>query len=209
MYATEEQQIEQLKKIWKEYGWPTILGVLIAIVIVFSWRFYQEYKTRLAETASNLYAQMMADVLNQRSDEAIKGANQLESRYANTPYAAASAFSMAKLDVANQHFDAAQKDLDWVIKHSNNKTFREIATIRLARILLFQKNPKDALKLLGRVHSKAFSSLVSEIRGDAYMQLGMIDNARTAYQTALDQLPNDSLIQPLWRMKIKSLPVAK
>ena len=56
---TEEQQIELIKKIWKEYGFSAIAGIAIALTVGFGWRFYQNFVTRRAESASIIYERVI------------------------------------------------------------------------------------------------------------------------------------------------------
>jgi predicted negative regulator of RcsB-dependent stress response len=209
MYATEEQQIELLKRLWKEYGVPTLVGVVIAMIMVFGWRFYQQYKTRRAEVASVYYSQLLIQEMNQQINDAATQADVLKKQYADTPYATLAAFLLAKNDVANSKLPQAAQELQWVIDHGSVKTFKQIARLRLARVLLAQQQAEKALQALSAIRDKSLVSLVWATKGDAYRQMGKTEEARVAYQNALRSLPNATLIQPAWQMKLEALPVSE
>jgi len=203
---TEEQQIEQLKRLWKEYGFAIVLGALIALSISFAWRFYNNYKTTRAEHAAIVYEQTMGDLLNGQTSAAIAQAKKLIKKFKSTPYASLSAFVLAQNAVESNKLDEAVKRLQWIIVHGNTKTFRDLARIRLARIYVEQTKSDDAIKLLKSVKSPEFIGLTAKVRGDAYLKLNQTDQARQAYQEAVDHLPASSGIYDLAKMALYNLP---
>ena len=203
---TEEQQIELIKKIWKEYGFSAIEGIAIALTVGFGWRFYQNFVTRRAESASIIYERVINDLVTNQTADAAKQSHYLIQQYSATPYAKFAALLLAKEAVLQNKLDDAAKQLQWVIKHGSSNTFLQIARIRLARVYLAQKNPNSALDILEKVNSKAYLGLISEVRGDAYLQLNRVDLARTSYQTALKQLPETAINRSLLQMKLDDLP---
>ena len=43
-YLTEQEQIEQLKTWIKQYGLTILFGIVIALVLSFSWHYWQQYR---------------------------------------------------------------------------------------------------------------------------------------------------------------------
>jgi len=207
-YETEEQQVEQLKKLWKEYGWSTIIGIALAIAIVFGWRFYQSYRIQHAQKASLVYERMMMDVLNHQWSDATSQAQMLRQQFAHTPYAKLAAFTLAKQAVSNKKYDKASTQLQWVINHASDDSFKQIAQLRLARVDLELKQPHKALQTLKTIHSDAYAGVVNETRGDAYVQLGQLDKAKAAYELALTKMADDSPSRPVLQMKLADLPAS-
>ena len=202
---TDAQQVELLKKLWKEYGVAITLGTLLAITIALGWRFYQQHTIRQAERASLIYERMIVDIMGRHTQEAKKESDVLMHQFPRTPYATLSALTLAKLAVEQKKFDLATENLQWVIKHSHNKDFRQIARLRLARIYLAQKQTQAALKILEKTDSDSFTGLTLEITGDVYVALGQKEKAKTLYQTALDKLPDQAIMRPLLQMKLDNL----
>lgn len=205
-YLTEDQQVELLKKLWKEYGLSVITGVLIAVLIVFGWRYYQSYRTEQAMQASTIYERLMIGLMNAQPRDAEEQANLLQKHFRHTPYATLAALTLAKLNVTNHRLDAAKQNLEWVISHSHQSSFREIARIRLAKIDLQENHPQLALQRLTHHITGSVLPLAAEIEGDAYKQLNKIDEARAAYQRALKQLPDAALNRPILQLKLADLP---
>ncbi|MBU1559012.1 MAG: tetratricopeptide repeat protein [Gammaproteobacteria bacterium] len=205
-YLTEQQQIELLKKWWKEYGLAAVTGVVLAIALGFGWRFYQQYETVRSEAASLMYEHMVGDFFNNTTKDATQQANTLIKQYPKTPYAELASFALAAQAVQGQKWDEATQHLQWVIHHGKHRVFQDLAKIRLARVYLQQQKTKEALSELSSVKGKTFSALVFDVRGDVELQTGHQAQARTFYQKALDALPEDAANRPILEMKLNSLP---
>ncbi len=61
IYDTEEEQVEALKRWWKANGTAIIAGVVVAIAIVLSWKYWTNYKADLTIEGANLYAELLSD----------------------------------------------------------------------------------------------------------------------------------------------------
>lgn len=206
-HLTDEQQVELLKKLWKEYGLAIILGLLFATSLSLGWKYYKQYKIQQAQYASIIYERMIADMMGHQTEEAKQQADILVHQFKHTPYATLSAFTLAKFAVDQKEMDIAIQHLKWIIKRSHNKDFRQIARIRLARIYLSLDQTQPALDTLHKMESSAYIGLILALQGDIYTQLKQTDEAKKAYKTALDKLPEQATIRPLLQMKLDNLPV--
>lgn len=204
-YTTEQQQIEQVKKIAKEYALPVIVGIIIALLIVFGWRYYNNYQAERAERASLAYQELIIAVTNNKFDVVKKSADELTKNYASTPYATLAKFNLTKLAVKNNQLDEAAQHLSWIIKHTQVKEFAQIARIRLARIYIAQNKLPLALKELHAVKLPGFVGLASELEGDIYVRQKEIGKAKVAYQNALKVLTAADLSRPVLQMKLDNL----
>ncbi|HNE26955.1 MAG TPA: tetratricopeptide repeat protein, partial [Pseudomonadales bacterium] len=70
-YRTEEEQIELIKKWWRENGRSTVVGVGVALVLFFGWMQWQAYQKKNIEAASDLFQQMLT------ATEAVDGAQKV------------------------------------------------------------------------------------------------------------------------------------
>ena len=204
-YVTEEQQIEALKEWWKEYGLSIIIGLVLAIIVIFGWRFYQRHKTNVAEKASIVYARMTVDVLNNQWQDAITQAKLLRKNFTRTPYAKIAALTLAKHAVSQNNFNDAVTQLNWVVKHASSDVLLQLARLRLARIYITQNKTKEALSLLKRMRHSSFAGLAAEVQGDVYVKLGNVDKARQMYQLALKEIPSPDQSRPVLQMKLDNL----
>ncbi len=200
-YVTEEQQIEALKKWWKEYGLSIVVGVTLAIIVIFGWRFYRGYATRVAQQASILYTRMTIDVLNNQKQDAITQAKSLRENFTGTPYAKIAALTLARYAVLQNKLDEAITQLRWVAKHASSRVLVQLARLRLARIYIVQNKTAEALGLLKHIKDASLAGLVAEVQGDAYTKLGDINKARARYQLALKEIPMPEQNRPILQMK--------
>ncbi len=205
IYATENEQVEQIKRLWREYGIATLVGVLIALIVGFGWRYWQERREHILEHASMRYEQLVTNAVNGNSDTVENIAIRLIGRYPQTPYAEFAALQLARQNVYQGKLDDAAERLAWVMKHGTTPALREVARIRLARILLAQQKPDQALELVKKLEDKAYTAASLEIKGDALLALGKPADAHLAYQQALNTFPGFEVIRPLLQMKLEDL----
>jgi len=114
---------------------------------------------------------------------------------------------LARDAILKKNYPEAEKQFNWVIDNSKINSIRQIARIRLARVFIAEKKPKDAVNELQTVEDKSFDGLTDEVRGDAYLAMNNTEMARQSYQHALAELPNADVIRPLLRMKYDNLAI--
>jgi predicted negative regulator of RcsB-dependent stress response len=207
-YLTEQEQIELLKNWIKQYSFAIILGVVISIAAISGWRYWQQRQNQLLTQASSLYDAMLTARAQGDTTTTIKQAKTILHDYPKTPYGEVAAFMLARNAVLEKNYREAEKRLHWVIKHSHTPSMRQIARIRLAQILVFEKKPQDALTLLKKVEDKSFSGLIEETKGDAHLAMNNTPLARQSYQQAITELPNAEEVRPLLEMKLEDLAAA-
>jgi predicted negative regulator of RcsB-dependent stress response len=204
-YLTEQEQIQQLKSWVKNYGFTVLLGIAIALLISSGWRFWQNRENKILTHASEIYDRMITMRSQNDTEGAATVAQKLLTRYAKTPYSQMAAMLLARDAVIQKDYTKAKQQLNWVIEHSNNAAMRTIAQIRISRILINEKKPDEALKLLNKVDDRQFIGLVDEVRGDAYLLKNDKKAAHDAYQLALKELPNAEISRPILEMKFNNL----
>lgn len=204
-YLTEQEQIELLKNWIKQYSLVILMGVVIAAVSITGWRYYQQRQSKTLNHASAVYDEMLTMRAQNNRDATLVQANKLTNHYPKTTYGQMGAFMLARDAVLKSDYAAAQKQLNWVIDHSSVKSMRQIARIRLARVLIANHQADQALAKLDKVDDKTFIGMINEVRGDAYLSLKQTDKARNAYSQALSQIPNAEVVRPLLQMKYDNL----
>lgn len=204
-YLTEQEQIEVLKNWIKQYSPAVIAGVAIAMIAAWGWHFWQQREAKIQTHASTNYDEL----ITLRAQNNVTGANQqaqkILTHYPKTPYSTVAAFMLARNAVLQKNYPEADKQLNWVIDNSRDPAFKQIARIRLARTLIEQNKASDSLKVLATVDDKSFLGLIDEVKGDAYVSLHQPQQARTAYQAALTELPNAETMRPILQMKYDSV----
>lgn len=204
-YLTEQEQIQQLKTWIKQYGFTILGGIIIAILVTSGWHYWQDYRNRILSHASIVYDEMLTLRAQNNTDSANVQAKKLLSHYPRTPYAQMAAFTLARDAVLKKNYPEAITQLNWVLDHSSEHALKEIARIRLARILITENKPDAALDTLKKVEDNSFIGLINEVRGDAYLALKNPALARNAYQLALTEIPNAEISRPILQMKYDNL----
>lgn len=205
-YMTEQEQIEQLKKWLKQNGLTILAGVALALITVSGWHYWQRYHTKVLTHASGIYDEMLTLRAQNDTNGTVIQAKRLLSHYPNTPYAQIAAFMLARDAANSQHYPEAIKQLTWVIDNSDTSSLRQIAKIRLARVLIAEKKPDDALETLKKIDDKSFAGLIDETKGDAYFSMKNNNKAHEFYQLALNELPKEEAAQrPLLQMKLDNV----
>ncbi len=204
-YLSEQEQIQVIKDWWKTYGMSVVLGIVIALAGSYGWRYWQQYNENYMGQASVVYEQMLIAKTNQQTNDFNNSVQQLTQKYGRSPYAALANLAAANQAITQNQLDQSIKPLTWVSQHAKDHNLQQIADIRLARVLLAQQKPQQALPYLNKVNDAAFAPLVASIRGDAYAALGNNANARDAYQQALSGLPKNTGLYTLVEMKLTAL----
>jgi len=209
VYMTEDEQVEAIKRWWKNYGNMLVTSVLVVVIAYFGWQWWQKQQTTVRGKASTAYEQMLV-YINEEDKTGVEAvANSLIKDYPKTPYASLAAMILAKQAFYDENFDSAKQQLNWVIANEREEALQQIARLRLARILTVQQQVDEALKVLEIVNDETFMPLVSELRGDIYLGRGDFDNARKNYQLAIQAMPEAVGASGLLKMKIDNLPQTK
>ncbi len=204
-YLTEQEQIQQLKNWIKQYGFTILLGIVIALILTSGWRYWTERQNKTLFHASQVYDEMITVRAQNNEARTVIQSKKLLERYPQTGYGEMGALMLAREAVLKKEYKEAEKQLEWVIAQSKNASMREIARLRLARILIMRKKPDEAITILSKVDDNNFMGLVDEIRGDAYLAKNDLPAARQSYQLALQELPNSEVSRPILQMKFNNL----
>ena len=186
-YETEEQQVEALKKWWKENGTSLIVGLFVGVSALFGWRYYVEQNNVHLVQASDLYMQVMQSAALQRvDDKTIDINNQLINEYSDTPYAALSSLALAKFEYEKDNVEVAVAQLELAVKHASDDLIKQISSLRLVRLYIEQKKYSEAEALLNKPHDAAYDAQIEELKGDLYIAKGDVEQARLAYDKAIN-----------------------
>lgn len=195
-HLTEEEQVENLKRLWKEYGTTIIASVAVATSAYFGWNYWQQSEQQRIAQASDNYEQLMASATSQATGEESEAttahlAGQIKDSASDSAYAINSAFFAAKAAVENQYLDGAEAQLNWVLDNTEDAGFQQLAKIRLARVLAAKEDYEAALALVSDTPAKGFAAEQAEVRGDILNFKGDKVAANQAYSQALESLDSD------------------
>ncbi len=198
IYETEEQQVEALKRWWKENGTSTLAGLAAAVLLLGGWNLWQSYQQDKQNQASALYEQLLQDVERGKHEEVDTIARRLKDQYGSTAYASFAALMLAKSKVRQGDLEAAKSVLRQLVQDANSDELKNVARVRLVRLMLATAEYEQGLQLIAEVDPSAaegFGGSYDELKGDLYVALGRLGEARTAYQSALRSGQRSPLLQ--------------
>jgi predicted negative regulator of RcsB-dependent stress response len=210
---TEEEQIEALKRWWSENGTSTILGVIVVLGAVLGYQAWQNHVRDRGEAASKIYQDMIDAIQVDSPLQALDKehastarflARQLEEQYSSSAYAHFAALYLAKLAVDDKDLPTAERELKWALSHGVEDSIEIIVRMRLARVQLALDKPDEALRTLEGVDPGAYRPSYEEVKGDIYHAMGDNEQAREAYERAVNALGEDQS-RPLLQMKLEDL----
>ena len=185
IYRTEEEQVEAIKRWWRENYKAVLGGVLMGVALLWglnSWRLSQRH----AQEAAGVEYQAMLQLMDRgRWEEAAQHGQRLLGRYGDTGYAPLAALAMAKVKLAQEDADAALSHLRLAVSEAGDEATAALARLRLAQLLAHRGRHDEALAALAQPHPQAMASLYEETRGDVLAAQGRADAAREAYEAAL------------------------
>ena len=186
-YSSEAQQIEAIKKWWRENGLSVVLGLTLGVSGIFGWRYWQDVKMEQAEAASVLYSDMIAAIVNENSTGARDYADRILADYRNTTYGVFALLALARLAVVDDDLEAAETHLRQALKQNKDNSFSHVIRMRLIRVLISQDKLGEASSLINQQEAGEFASGYNELMGDISALQGDIESARDSYQQAIDK----------------------
>ena len=204
----EQEQIDALKAWWKDNGNAVLGALLIVVVVMGGWRGWQYYQGKQASEAAALYQQFTMQLASNDARRINDAAAAVMDKFASTGYAPRAALLAAQVNeqgLANgqsRDMARAKTQLQWVIDHASEAGLKEVARLRLAAVLLDEKNDADAMKLLDAKHAASFDALYADLKGDVLSAQGKAEEARSAYKLAYEKIDANSMYRNLIQMKM-------
>ncbi|MEY2954062.1 MAG: hypothetical protein RLZZ401_2149 [Pseudomonadota bacterium] len=180
----EQEQLDQVKHFWKQYG-DLITWVLIAVLGSYAaWNGYQYWQRNQASKASILFEEVERAAQSKDLTKLERAYGDIQSGYSSTAYAQRAGLLAAKGFYDGNQPDKAKAALTWVAEKSGDEGYVAIAKLRLAGLLADAKAYDDALKLLGGSFPKEYEALVADRKGDVLALQGKPDEAKNQYAAA-------------------------
>ena len=191
VYDLEEQeQLDELKTWWKQYGNHVTTLLLTAALALAGWQGWNWWQRDQAAQASALFFGVQQAANEGNAQHARELAGELIEKYPRTNYAGLAVLLAARTQVDKGDARNAKAQLQWCADNARDPSLRELARLRMAAILLDEKAYEEAMKQLA-APAVIFSARNAELRGDVLASQGKKDEARTAYQSALEYSSKD------------------
>jgi predicted negative regulator of RcsB-dependent stress response len=202
----EQEQVDELKALWKKYGAYITRGVIAFFVLYALFQGWGYYQTKQSLGASELYQSIV--VLDEKNTKDILEKSQkLMDDYSGTPYAGRAAILFAKASYVEGNKDKAKEKLDWATSHAKESATESIALIQLGQILVEEKKYEDALKKVNEVDNEGYLGLSNDLKGDILNAMGKKEEAKKAYLEALKRFGPKDPYAKFTQEKLESLGV--
>ncbi len=205
----EQEQLDALKAWWKQYG-NLVTWFLIALLSVFAtWKAWGVYQARQSAQASVLFEEVMRLIpeAGQTKDQAkvLRITTDLQVKFAGTEYASMASMLAAKNAFELNDLKTAKQLLIWVQESGKSAEFKSLAKLRLASVLTDEKSYAEALTLLAGDFPVELASSVADRKGDVLAAQNKLEDARAAYQLAMDKGSDKHPDYQLIQMKLDAL----
>lgn len=200
-FATEEQQVEAIKRFWSEHGTSLIVGVVLGFAGLFGWQYYSDSQIAAKENASQSYQTALEALVTDKNSAPI---DEVIAASEIAGYADIAGLLAAKQMIEEDNLDGAAKYLQAVVDTTSDESILPVALVRLARVQMSLEQYGVALGTLDLVTNDAFKAQVEETKGDIFSAQGNFDKARMAYSSALELNTSSKLLQ----MKLDNVAVS-
>lgn len=204
----EQEQLEQLKAFWGQYGNAITLALVLIFTAFAAWNGYHYWQRQQSSQAAALYDEV--DRLAQSGDylTAQRAFDELAKRYPGTAYAQQSALALAKMAVQSSKPDVAMTALRWAAESGSDTALATVARLRWAALLIDAKDWTAAATVLQTDPVDAeFLVAVLDRRGDALIGKGEKSAAIESYKKAMERAVGKVDMQRMIRIKLNALGV--
>jgi predicted negative regulator of RcsB-dependent stress response len=202
---SEKEQVEQLRRWWRDNGWFLIGGAALGGLALLGWNQYWAYQARNAEQAGAVYESIQAAIATPNLEQAGTLLKQMRVDYPNAAYTHQAGLAVARAELITDPQRAAD-DLRYTMEHSKDSELAMIARLRLARVLAYREQYPDAIAVLTVDKPGKFAGRINEIKGDIFVAQGKVEEARSAYLAAMVSSGAEVLDRSFLQMKLADLP---
>ena len=143
-YETEEQQVEAIKRFWKENGTALIIGAVLGFGGLLGWRYYNDSQLAAKEEASFAYEKATQQLV--KGEAGFSEAKTFLDDHSDTGYATLMALELAQQAIERKDLKEAAMQLTFVADNANLSAIRSVAQLRLARIQIEQGELENAIE---------------------------------------------------------------
>ena len=184
----EQEQVDALKHWWKDNGKWLLLVLVLVLGGFTAKKGWESYKDKQASEAATLFAELNKQLGSNDPKRINDAAAAVMDKFSSSAYAPRAAMVAAQVNIQAKDVAHAKTQLQWVIDHAGEAALKDVARLKLASVLLDEKNYSEALALLDATHPDSFVGLYADLKGDVLTAQGKTAEARAAYELALTKL---------------------
>ncbi len=189
IHVSEDEQLEKVKKWWKDNGTGVVTGVVLGLGLIVGYNWWQKNQDNKALEASTIFSQLIEANETEDAAKVAELGDKLKNDYASTDYAAKGLILAAVAQIKAGNADRGKSDLQWVIDNSKLIDNQLLATFRLARQLYREGQYDQTLALVDIDNKAGFASQYFELIGDVKNKQGNLKEAQDAYIKAMELMP--------------------
>jgi predicted negative regulator of RcsB-dependent stress response len=201
----EQEQLDTLKAWWKQYGNLVTWLLVIALSSYAAWTGWNTYQRNQSTQASQLYDELQKSIAAKDNVKVQRATMDLIEKFPRTSYAPMATLFAAKMAFEANDLKTAKTHLHWALNNSKVEEYKSLAKIRLAGIALDEKAYDEGLSFLAGDFPVDFAGVAIDAKGDIYFAQNKIEDARNAYQAALDKLGEKNPGRQLIQIKLDAL----
>jgi predicted negative regulator of RcsB-dependent stress response len=203
----EQEQLDQLKHFWKQYGNLITWSLIVVLGAFASWNFYQYWQRNQSTQAAAMYDEVERVVQSADIAKIDRVFTDMKERFGSTTYAQQAGLLVAKQYYIAGNFEAAKSALGWVADKSSDPGYQAIAKLRLAAVLTESKAFDAALTQLSGSFPANFDALVADRKGDIFLLQGKRTEALVEYEKSFKNFDDRTEYRRLVEVKLNSLGV--
>ena len=205
-HLDDQQELENFKYFWRSKGRWLFAVLLFASLVYLGRVLYQGHIKTKNEEAATALAGLVEKAKASQDKQALQAdLSILQQNYPDS-ISSAQATMMVAADLFDQgQYEAAEKQLNWVLQNQQIPFVRALAIQRLATVQLQQKKYDAALATLKMPVDAAFEALILETQGDVLYAQGKNKEALAVYEQALAKTVQDAPGLQLLQLKADEL----
>lgn len=205
-HLDDQQELENFKYFWRSKGRWLFAVLLLASLVYLGWVLYQGHIETKNEEAATALAGLVEKAKASQDKQSLQADLSILQQNYPESISSAQATMMVAADLFDQgQYEAAEKQLNWVLQNQQIPFVRALAIQRLATVQLQQKKYDAALTTLKMPVDAAFEALILETQGDVLYAQGKNKEALAVYEQALAKTVQDAPGLQLLQLKADEL----
>jgi predicted negative regulator of RcsB-dependent stress response len=203
----EQEQLDQLKAFWQQYGNLISSALIVVFGTIAAYNGYNYWQRSQALQASTMYDEVERAVKSGDAVKVERAFGDMKDKFGSTTYAQQAGLLAARELQDKNKTDAAKAALTWVAEKGTDDSYKAVAKLRLAALLVEAKSYDAAWQQVDGSFPKEFAALVADRRGDILMAQGKKLEARAEYEKAYKNFEERSEYRRLVEVKLNALGV--
>lgn len=161
----EQEQLDELKHFWKQYGDLITWGLIVILGAFAAWNGYQYWQRDQAAKASVMYDEVERSVESGDIARIDRSLADMKDRFGGTSYAQQAGLLAARAYYDKGNIDASRAALTWVAEKSSDEGYKAVARLRLAGLLLEKRPMTKRFSRFQALSPKALRRLPPTVAG--------------------------------------------